>query len=145
MRFLDVGILLCVALKQPKEHFKGCRALLERLRTMPQGRAKEAVATTFLTPAVLYFLLENRENLPRDKITNAMKAIRSLNIKIMPLGNGDLIEEAAVIAEKYDIDFDDAVNAIVMRENDIKEIYALDRDYDKLKWVRRVVPKVEGS
>jgi predicted nucleic acid-binding protein len=140
MRFLDVGVLLCVALKQPQEHFKGCRALLERLKITPEVKAKETVATTFLTPAVLYFLLENRENLPRERITKAIKAIRSLNIRVLPIKNGDLMEEAAVIAEKYDIDFDDAVNAVVMRENGIKEIYALDRDYDKLEWMHRITP-----
>ena len=141
MRFLDVGILLCVALKQPKEYFDGCKALLERLKILPDEKPKEVVATTFLTPAVFYFILESRENLPRKRITAAMKAFRSLNIKILPLKNGALIEEAARIAEKYDVDFDDAVNAIVMREAGIKEIYALDRDYDKLKWVKRVIPR----
>ena len=143
MRFLDVGILLCVALKQPREHFEGCRALLERLRISPDEKPKEAVATTFLTPAVFYFILENRENLSRRRIAAAMKAFGNLNIKILPLKDGALVEEAARIAEKYDVDFDDAVNAVVMREAGIKEIYALDRDYDKLKWVKRVVPQVQ--
>lgn len=139
MRFLDVGVLLCVALKQPKEHYRGCRAVLGRLKIEP--KARESVATTFLTPAVLYFLLENRENMPRGRITQAMKAIRSLSIRILPIKDGELVEEAAVVAEKYDVDFDDAVNAIVMRENGIKEIYALDKDYDKLGWVRRITPE----
>jgi predicted nucleic acid-binding protein len=143
MRFLDVGVLMCVAFGQPVEHFRGCKALLERLKTTAEAEPEEAVATTILTYAVLYFILENREGLPREKITSAVKAIRNLNIRIVPLGDGDLVEEAAVIAERYDVDFDDAVNAIVMRENGIKEIYALDRDYDKLKWVRRMVPKFE--
>jgi predicted nucleic acid-binding protein len=138
MRFLDVGVLLCVALRKPEKHFEGCRALLERLK---KPRAKEVVVTTFLTPAVLYFILENRENLPREKITQAMKAIRHMNIRVLPLKNGHLMEEAAVIAEKYNVDFDDAVNAVVMRENGVKEIYALDRDYDKLDWVKRIMPE----
>ncbi len=140
MRFMDVGILLCVALKQPKEHFEGCKAMLERLKTTKEQKNKETVATTFLTPAVFYFLMENRENLPKEKITAVIKAIRKLNIKMLPLKDGRLMEEAAVIAEKYEIDFDDAVNAIVMRENGIKEIYALDKDYDKIDWIKRVLP-----
>lgn len=134
MRFLDVGVLLCVALKQPKEHFHGCKALLERLKT------EETTATTFLTPAVFYFILGNRGNLPRKKMTAAMKALRALNIKILTLKDGNLMEEAAVVAEKYRVDFDDAVNAIVMRETGIKEIYALDKDYDRFEWVKRIVP-----
>jgi predicted nucleic acid-binding protein len=142
MRFMDVGILLCVALKQPKEYFEGCKALLERLKIKPGIKPKETVATTFLTPVVFYFLLENRENLPRQRITTAMKAMRNLSIKMLPLQDGSLVEEAAVLAERYDIDFDDAVNAIVMRENRISEIYALDKDYDKLDWVKRIIPLV---
>lgn len=140
MRFLDVSVLLCVALKQPEEHFAGCKALLERLKTTSSAKPKETVVTTFLTPAVFYFLLENRENLPRERITLAMKALKDLNIKIMTIKNGDLMEEAAIMAEKYGIDFDDAVNVIVMRESGVREIYALDSDYDKLDWIRRVVP-----
>lgn len=140
MRFLDVGILLCVALKQPKEHFDGCKALLERLKTTAGAKAEEMVATTFLTPAVFYFLLDNRERLSKKRITAAMKGLRSLNIKILTLKNGNLMEEAAVVAEKYDVDFDDAVNALVMREAGIKEIYALDKDYDRLEWLERIVP-----
>lgn len=65
-----------------------------------------------------------------------------MNIKILPLKDGDLLEEAARIAEKYNVDFDDAVNAVVMREMGIEEIYALDRDYDELSWVKRIVPQV---
>ncbi|MEE8402453.1 MAG: type II toxin-antitoxin system VapC family toxin [Candidatus Hydrothermarchaeaceae archaeon] len=141
MRFLDVGVLLCVALKQPKEHFHGCKALLERLKTTAGAKPEETVATTFLTPAVFYFILENRENLPRAKMTAAMKALRALNIKILTLKDGDLVEEGAVVAEKYSVDFDDAVNAIVMRDTGIKEIYALDKDYDKFEWVKRIVPR----
>lgn len=140
MRFLDVGVLLSVALKQPEEHFPGCKALLERLKTTSGAKPEEAVATTFLTPTVFYFIMENREKLPREKITLAMKAIRALNIKILTLKGGDLMEEAAVVAEKYDVDFDDAVNVIVMRDAGIKEIYALDKDYDKFEWVKRIVP-----
>jgi predicted nucleic acid-binding protein len=140
MRFLDVGILLCVALKQPKEHFDGCKALLERLKTTADTRAEEMVATTFLTPAVFYFLLDNRERRSKKRITAAMKGLRSLNMKILTLKNGNLMEEAAVVAEKYDVDFDDAVNALVMRGAGIKEIYALDKDYDRLEWLERIVP-----
>jgi predicted nucleic acid-binding protein len=29
-----------------------------------------------------------------------------------------------------------------MRENRISEIYALDKDYDKLDWVKRIIPLV---
>ncbi|NOZ77064.1 MAG: PIN domain-containing protein [Euryarchaeota archaeon] len=141
MRFLDVGVLLCVALKQPREHFEGCKDLLTRLSPTAGKGKKERVATTFLTPAILYFILENREDLPKERLTQAMKAVQGLNIKILPLKDGRLVEKAAVYAERYDIDFDDAVNAIVMEENGIKEIYALDRDYDKLEWIRRIVPQ----
>jgi predicted nucleic acid-binding protein len=61
-------------------------------------------------------------------------------MKILTLKNGNLMEEAAVVAEKYDVDFDDAVNALVMRGAGIKEIYALDKDYDRLEWLERIVP-----
>ncbi len=140
MRFLDVGVLLCVALKQPKVHYIGCKRLLGRLKIVPGSKPEEIVATTLLAPAVFYFILENRESLQKSRITAAVKALRSLNIKILPLENGEILDRASTVAEKYDLDFDDAVNAVVMQENGISEIYALDKDYDKLAWVRRIVP-----
>jgi len=141
MRFLDVGVLLCVALKEPEEHFEGCRALLERLKG-GDGRPRETVATTALTPAVFNLILEGRETPSRGKVTLAMKALRSLNIKFFPLKDGALMEEAAVVAERYGVGFDVALNALVMRDNGIKEIYALDKGYDWLEWVKRIVPTV---
>jgi len=44
-----------------------------------------------------------------------MKAMRNLSIKTLLLQDGDVMEEAAVLAERYDIDFDDDINAMVMR------------------------------
>ncbi len=136
MRFLDVGVILCVALKQPENYFKGSVALLNRLKG---PEPEEVVATTVLTPSVLYFILDSREKVSRDKLTAAIKALNSLNIKYLPI-KALYIEEAAVLAERYGIDFDDVINAVVMREEGIKEIYALDRDYEKIDWVIRVEP-----
>ena len=143
MRFLDISILLCIALKQPKEHFDGCKTLLEKLKTTNNAKPKEKVATTFLTPAIFYSTLESTKNLPKNRITTAMKALQALNIKILTLKDGALMEEAAIIAEKYNIKFDTAVNTITMRETDIEEIYALDKDYDKIEWVERIIPTAE--
>lgn len=136
MRFLDVGVVLCVALKQPENYFEGSVALLNRLKG---PEPEEVVATTVLTPSVFYFTLDNREKVSRDKLTAAIKALSSLNIKYLPI-KALYIEEAAVLAERYGIDFDDVINAVVMREEGIKEIYALDRDYEKIDWVIRVEP-----
>ncbi|GBE54381.1 hypothetical protein BMS3Bbin15_00534 [archaeon BMS3Bbin15] len=39
MRFLDVGVILCVALKQPENYFEGSVALLNR----PKGSEPEDI------------------------------------------------------------------------------------------------------
>lgn len=139
MRFVDVGVFLCVATKQPREHYDGCKALLERLR-IRGGRTKEKVHTTLLTPAVFYFILENREGLPKSALTKAMLSMSALNITFVPLTDGRLLEEAAKLAEKKDTDFDDAINALVMRKKGAREIYALDPHYDRFEWVKRIIP-----
>lgn len=139
MRFVDVGIFLCAAIEEPKEHFNGCKSLLERLE-VKEGKAKEKVYTTLLTPAVFYFILENREGLPKEKLTKAILSMRALNITFLPLGDGNVLEEAAGLAGKKGTDFDDALNAIVMRKTGIREIYALDRHYDRFEWVKRITP-----
>ena len=136
MRFIDVGIFLCVAVKEPKEYYEECKKLLKRLK-----EGKEKVATSILTPLIFYFILENRENLPKAKLTKAMKALNMLNIEILPLKNENMLEEASIIAERYNIDFNDAFNILLMEKYEIKEIYALDKDYDKIKGIRRLIPE----
>jgi len=139
LRFIDVGIFLCVALKQPKERYQGCKTLLEKLE-FREGKAREKVATTILAPTVFYFILENRENLSKAQLTKAILSMRALNIAFVPLTDGKLIEQAARLAEQKGTDFDDALNALIMQKRGIKEIYALDPHYDRFKWVKRVVP-----
>lgn len=139
MRFVDVGIFLCAALEHPKEYFEGCKSLLERLE-IKEGKAKEKVYTTLLTPTIFYFILENREGLPKKKLTKAILSMRALNITFVPLGDGSNMEEAARLAEKKGTDFDDALNAVVMRNRGIREIYALDAHYDRFEWVKRIIP-----
>ncbi len=139
MKFIDVGVFLCVALKQPRERYQGCKALLERLE-FREGKAREKVATTILTPTVFYFILENREKISKAQLTKAILSMRALNIAFVPLTDGKLIERAARLAEQKGTDFDDALNALTMEKRGIKEIYALDAHYDRFEWVRRVVP-----
>ncbi|MCS4542473.1 MAG: PIN domain-containing protein [Euryarchaeota archaeon] len=132
-------MFLCVALKSPQEYYEGCKALLERLE-FRAGKVKEKAATTALTPTVFYFILENREDLTKSKITQAILSMKALNISFLPLTDGDLVEEAARLAEEKETDFDDAVNALIMKRSKIKEIYALDMHYDRFEWIKRVVP-----
>lgn len=139
MRFVDVGIFLCAALEEPKEYFEGCKSLLERLE-IKAGKAKEKVCTTLLTPAVFYFILENREGLSKDKLTKAILSMRALNITFVPLSDGNLVEQAARVAEQKGTDFDDALNALTMEKRGIKEIYALDAHYDRFEWIKRIIP-----
>lgn len=139
MRFVDVGVFLCAALGYPKEYFEGCKALLGRLE-LKEGKAREKVYTTLLTPAVFYFVLENREGLSKEKLTRAILSMRALNITFLPLGDGSLLEEAARLAERKSTDFDDALNALVMEKRGIRDIYALDLHYGRFEWVKRIVP-----
>ena len=122
--------------KEPKEYYEGCKKLLKRLK-----EGKEKVTTSILTPLIFYFILENRENLPKAKLTKAMKALNMLNIEILPLKNENMLEEASIIAERYNIDLDYAFNILLMEKYEIKEIYALDKDYDKIKGIRRLIPE----
>lgn len=139
MRFVDVGVFLCAALEDPKEYFEGCKSLLERLE-FKEGKAKEKVYMTLLTPVIFYFILENREGLSKGKLTRAILSMRALNITFLPLGDGSIMEEAARLAERKGTDFDDALNALVMRKKGIHEIYALDPHYDRFEWIKRIVP-----
>jgi len=40
--------------------------------------------------------------------------------------------------KKYDLDFVDALTLQTMKRNNVKEIYTSDRDFDRVKGIRRI-------
>lgn len=52
----------------------------------------------------------------------------------------DLILNALTLYGDKNIDYIDAYNISVLKEQGIKEVYSYDRHFDKIEWVRRLEP-----
>ncbi len=139
MSFIDSSIFLCEMLRKPPKQFAGCRKLLTGVR---DGRIR--ASTTIFTYAELVWVLESREGFSRSKILRAIVALDSLKgLRKVPIGDSDLPASAMAVSSKFDVDYVDAVNVLVMKDEGLSEIYSLDSDYDKLSKtfkIKRIIP-----
>ncbi len=67
-------------------------------------------------------------------------AIFSMGIEVHPIGEPEA-REAAEIFKKVDISPYDCLHAAVMKNNGLEEIVSADKDFDKLRWLRRKDPR----
>jgi len=52
----------------------------------------------------------------------------------------DLILNALTLYGDKNIDYVDAYNALLLKEQGIKEVYSYERHFDKIDWVSRIEP-----
>ncbi len=52
----------------------------------------------------------------------------------------DLILNALIIYGEKNIDYVDAVNALILKERGIEELYSYDKHFDRIDWLKRQAP-----
>lgn len=63
-----------------------------------------------------------------------------LSCKGLKITGIDNINTLTIISTscKYEIDFVDSLNFLAMKDNGLKEIFSIDKDYDKIKEITRL-------
>ena len=96
---------------------------------------EEAVVNTAVIQEIVNWLEYNNR---RREIENLLTAINSyIAMKKAEVSWSDMIA-AIDDMNKYGLDFVDALTLQTMKRNDINEIYTNDRDFDRVKWIKRV-------
>ncbi len=132
---IDANIFLEVLLKQEK--YLICA---EFLRKIQEGEA-EAIITTFTIDGIILALERHGQD------TKSMKIfIHSLfnyaGLKIYVATIKDRLQ--AISHMSLGLDFEDALTLQCTLSNNEKEILSFDRDFDKIKIIKRVQPPLTG-
>ena len=129
--FIDANIFLEIFLKDAKS--EECKAFLKSL----QEQNKQALTTDF----IMYSCILQVQNKLKDadSIRNVAIFFNSYpNLKVvMPTIND--IFDAIEIIEKEKLDFDDSLVVACMKNNSIAELASLDKHFDKVKGIKRIM------
>ncbi len=75
-----------------------------------------------------------------NDVMGEIRAIFSLGIEIYPVNPEDA-REAAELYSQTKISPYDCTHAAIMRRNGLTEIISVDKEFDKLEWLKRVDPR----
>ena len=130
MRFVDSNVFIYVLVKSPKDDYIIAKRILQRIE-----EGEEAVTNTAVIQEIVNWLEYNNRRREIEKLLTAINSY--ITMKKAEVSWSDMIA-AIDDMNKYGLDFVDALTLQTMKRNDINEIYTNDRDFDRVKWVRRV-------
>ncbi|RLF19404.1 MAG: twitching motility protein PilT [Thermoprotei archaeon] len=137
MRLIDASVFVHAFIK-PKRKLKPHEVKIKEAAKTIVKRidSGEKVAITVIQLAEIADILESY--MPLEKALKIEEFILyAPNIKVYEVTKKDCID-ALQIAKKYKIGLSDAIAYIIMVRKSIKEIYSFDKDFDKLKSIKRI-------
>ena len=144
MRFVDASVFVHAFLK-PKRELKpheveireGAKNIVRRIN---EG---EKVGLTVVQLAEIANILE--KHMPLEKALQVERfLLYAPNVEVYEVDRKTCIE-ALRVAEEKKIGLSDAIAYIVMLQNNIEEIYSLDRDFDKLERIKRLTSSTKQN
>ena len=138
MRFIDASVFLYAFLKPKKSVPKDILELKENARRILLRIEKgEKVATTVIHLSEVANILESYTS--KTKSIEYIKAILSKpSIHVYDVSVASY-SEAVLKAEEYMIGVNDALALVYMEKLGLSEIYSFNSDFDKIKWVKRII------
>lgn len=134
MRGLDSNIIVYALNRDLPDH-NFCKNLLETIAT---GEATISIPSIVFMESyhALVYAYKFNESEVKDRLT---AIIDSENVNVLEISVSTILI-AFEIAEEYKTGGRDSLIAASILENNIKEIYSHDRDFDKIKRIKRIDP-----
>ena len=133
MKFLDTSIFIRFLTDDVPEKADACEEILKKA-----VEKQETLFTTDLVIAEIVWVLESFYELPKNEIQDKVEKI--LNTPNLICLHKDLILSALILYSEKNIDYIDAYNALILKENGIEELYSYDKHYDRIDWLTRLEP-----
>ena len=133
MRFLDTNIFIRFLTDDVPEKVDACEEIFKKA-----VEKQETLFTTDLVIAEIVWVLESFYELPKNEVQDKVEKILNTPNLICP--HKDLILSALVLYSEKNIDYIDAYNALILKENGIEELYSYDKHYDRIDWLTRLEP-----
>lgn len=137
MRFVDASVFLYAFLKPKKVLSKSMLELKENAkRILTRINEGEDVITTVVHLSEIANILETRTS----KVKSAEYIEAILSKQTIHVYDVDVASyaEAVLKAKEEGLGVNDALALIFMEKLGISEIYSFDKDFDKIKWVKRI-------
>lgn len=133
MRLIDTNILLRYLTGDDKTKAQRVLILLKEI----ENDKKEAEILSVSAFEVIY-TLESFYKISRKKIQEILTPV--FGMRNLKLADKDVYFEAMEIWANKNISFADAFNMAFAMKNNIAEIYSYDKDFDKMKFLKRLEP-----
>ena len=133
MKFIDTNIFIRFLTNDIPEKADGCEHLFREA-----AEKNETFFTTEMVIAEIIWVLESYYELPKKEVQDMVEKILITPFLFCP--QKDLILNALTLYSDKNIDFIDAYNASILREQGVKKVYSYDRHFDKIDWVSRIEP-----
>ena len=133
MRFLDTNIFIRFLTDDVPEKVDACEEIFKKA-----VEKQETLFTTELVIAEIVWVLESFYELQKNEIQDKVEKILNTPNLICP--HKDLILNALILYSEKNIDYIDACNALILKENGIEELYSYDKHYDRIDWLTRLEP-----
>ena len=133
MRFIDTNIFIRFLTNDIPQKADACEKIFKKAVAK-----KEALFTTDLVIAEIVWVLESIYELQKEEVQDRVEKILNTPNLICPHRN--LILSALTLYSEKNIDYIDAYNALVLKDEGIEELYSYDKDYDRIDWLTRLEP-----
>ena len=139
MRFVDASVFLYAYLRPTKKIPPEIEALKRMARDIVKriSGGEEQVATSLIHISEIANILGARTNL---------ETTSDIISGLLDLSNLEIIEPSKVLYESavedsrsYNIGVNDALAFILMKREGISEVYSFDKDFDKIRDLKRIV------
>ena len=133
MKFIDTNIFIRFLTNDIPDKASACEKIFREAE-----EKNESLFTTEMVIAEIIWVLESYYELPKKEVQEMVEKILITPFLLCP--QKDLILNALSLYSDKNIDYIDAYNASILREQGIKEVYSYDRHFDKIDWVGRIEP-----
>lgn len=130
MRFVDANVFIYVLVKSPKKDYEISKRILKRIES-----GEETVTSLAVIQEVVDWLEYNNRKKEVKSFLTAVNSYLTMNKLLITWEN---FLAALDDVDKHNIDFVDALTCQTMLKNNINEIYSNDKDFDRVKGIKRI-------
>ena len=144
MRFLDANMFVYAYYKPKKQLSQKEKQMKEEAKKVitDVSQGKEQVAMTVVHLSEIVNILKH--GMPKDELNTVIQGLLMLdNVTILGVAR-DAYFAAAELGDDLMLEANDALAIDVMRQNDMKEIYTFDEDFDQIEGITRI-PRLSAS
>ena len=117
-----------------QEYGDACAGVLGKIEKGELGAVTSTLVVVELANALRKFGLS-------DEVRAVVDAVFSLDIRVFEVDSID-VRTAASIFDEFRVSPYDCVHTAVMKKAGIVDIISVDRDFDKIEWIKRRDPKI---